>query len=361
MLHLDQWRPRNALLRRLGQSDRKLVHSRLRLVSLEARTVLAEPSSPLQYVDFIETGLVSVMASMGQQQVEVATIGFEGMTGVSIVHSCADAPHRMVFQTDGTVYRIRARELQRLMDESPSFRRLLLLYAHTLQIQMAHTAFVNARFTIEQRLARWILICQDKVGGVLPITHEFLAAILGSRRSGVTGAIHVLEGEQMIRARRGSIEVRDRPRLLAQAAGSYGLPEAEYDKTMSLTSMPDKPVQSGMAGKRILLVEDEYELAQEMREAFEGFGATIAGPVPNLEEAFLLLETSLDLDGAVVDINLQGELAFPLAEALRRRNVPFTFVSGYEHDIVPERFGDVTFYQKPVELNDIITSLSRAS
>jgi CRP-like cAMP-binding protein len=117
------------------------------------------------------------------------------------------------------------------MEASPSLRRLLVHYAHTVWVQTAHTALSNGRFTTNERLARWILMSHDRLDGDdVPLTHEFLALMLGVRRAGVTTSLHILEGEHMIRATRGNITVRDRAKLLAMAGDSYGVPEAEYHR-----------------------------------------------------------------------------------------------------------------------------------
>jgi CRP-like cAMP-binding protein len=95
-------------------------------------------------------------------------------------------------------------------------------------IQVAATALTNGRYEIGQRLARWLLMCQDRLGDQLPLTHDFLALMLGVRRPGVTSAMHVLEGEQLIYAERGLIRIRSRQRLEEYAGAAYGVPEAEY-------------------------------------------------------------------------------------------------------------------------------------
>ncbi|MFL5518047.1 MAG: Crp/Fnr family transcriptional regulator, partial [Gemmatimonadales bacterium] len=100
--------------------------------------------------------------------------------------------------------------------------------------QTASTAYANANHSLESRLARWLLMCHDRVdGNDIPITHEFMAMMLGVRRAGVTTATHILEGNRLIRARRGVITIRDRERLEEMTDGAYGLPEAEYARLMA--------------------------------------------------------------------------------------------------------------------------------
>jgi CRP-like cAMP-binding protein len=112
--------------------------------------------------------------------------------------------------------------------------RLLLRYAHALNVQTSATAFANANHTLEMRLARWLLMCHDRIDGYdIEITHDFLAMMLGVRRPGVTTTLHVLEGNQLIRATRGMVTIRDRKRLEELADDAYGLPEREYARLMA--------------------------------------------------------------------------------------------------------------------------------
>jgi CRP-like cAMP-binding protein len=101
-------------------------------------------------------------------------------------------------------------------------------------VQTSGTAFANAEHTVEARLARWLLMCHDRLDGDdIPITHEFLSMMLGVRRAGVTTATHVLEGNGLIRAKRGVITILDREKLEGLADNAYGLPEAEYARLMA--------------------------------------------------------------------------------------------------------------------------------
>jgi len=101
-------------------------------------------------------------------------------------------------------------------------------------IQSAHAALANGRYSLQQRLARWLLMCHDRLDGdELPLTHEFLALMLGVRRSGVTLALQLLEGEHVIKARRGCVHMLDRNRLERVAQGCYGVPEEEYKRLVA--------------------------------------------------------------------------------------------------------------------------------
>src|SRR5215204_5159459 len=123
-------------------------------------------------------------------------------------------PTKTFMQVKGSALRMRAGELTKAMDERPSIRGLLLGYVHTCLIQFAHSALANGRYSIQERLARWLLTCHDRLGrDDLPLTHEFLSLMLGVRRSGVTQALHSLEIEEAIEVKRGQIVVSDRRKL----------------------------------------------------------------------------------------------------------------------------------------------------
>jgi hypothetical protein len=161
-------------------------------------------------------------------------------------------------QVKGSAFRIRAVELTKALNERASIRGVLLRYVHTCLIQFAHSALANGRYSIRERLARWLLTCHDRLGrDELPLTHEFLSLMLGVRRSGVTQALHSIEIEEAIRVRRGLIVVNDRRKLERIAAGSYGVPEAEYERVIG----PSKPQNIPAHGK------NDRRSAEQIRSA----------------------------------------------------------------------------------------------
>ncbi|MDP8921195.1 MAG: response regulator [Pseudomonadota bacterium] len=114
------------------------------------------------------------------------------------------------------------------------------------------------------------------------------------------------------------------------------------------------PVLSSLQGRRVLVVEDEYMLAQELREGLERQGAEVIGPVPTVAEAMELLRQGPAPDIAILDINLQGEMVYPVADALRAQGIPFLFATGYEPWAIPEAYKDVPRAEKPVEMKTIL-------
>jgi CRP-like cAMP-binding protein len=217
---------RNSLLQRLSPNDLALLVPHLEPVALPLRTPLETAKAIIEYVYFLEDGI----ASMGRDT-EVGLIGMEGMSGALVVLGGDRAVHDTYMQLAGRGFRMPAPALTAALAASNTLKALLLLYVQTLYIQTSYTALVNARSKLDERLARWLLMCQDRVrDDRFSITHEFMAVMLGVRRPGVTVAIQELEGRGLIRASRGEIVIRDRYGLFQMADGTYSEPEKEYER-----------------------------------------------------------------------------------------------------------------------------------
>ncbi len=223
---------KNELLRRLSREDLGLIERNLVKCDLPLRMLLEERKSPVNFVYFFEEGIGSVVAKIPKgRDTEVGLIGFDGMTGAAIVLGDDRSTHECYVQLAGEGYQLPADELRSALSQSVTLRPFLLRYVHALFIQTGYTALVNARSKLEERLARWLLMCDDRVpGDRLTITHEFLAIMLGVRRPGVTVALQILEGKGLIRANRGEIIMRDRNGLIELADGAYSEPEGEYQR-----------------------------------------------------------------------------------------------------------------------------------
>ncbi|MEF0941354.1 Crp/Fnr family transcriptional regulator [Rhizobium sp. BR 362] len=224
----------NLLLATLLPEDMKLLRPLLDAVTLKQKDVLFEPLQPMEHVYFFESGLSSEIAiNAGSKQIEVGCVGREGFSGVPVVLGVDRTPHRSFMEAGGVALKMRSDDLQRVMDVSRPLRQLLLRYAHVFMMQIASTALADGRYNVEQRLARWLLMCNDRIGNELPLTHEFLALMLGVRRPSVTDALHILEGQRLIKAERSLISIKDRKGLEALAGEAYGLPEAEYRRLIA--------------------------------------------------------------------------------------------------------------------------------
>jgi CRP-like cAMP-binding protein len=224
----------NRLLRALSPEDFALLAPYLTLATLELRQSVERPNIPIEHCYFVESGIVSVVAnSTRDRSAEVGLVGREGMTGLAIVMGDDRSPNDTYVQIAATGHRLPADRLREAMAASPALQKRLLRYAQAFLIQTVQTALANGTAKIEERLSRWILMSHDRIGhNDLPLTHEFLSIMLAVRRPGVTDALHQLEGRGMIRATRGQITVIDRAGLIRVADGSYGVPEAEYERLL---------------------------------------------------------------------------------------------------------------------------------
>jgi CRP-like cAMP-binding protein len=225
---------RNRLLCALPDDDLERLRPHLTAVSLEVRRPLERPNRRIDDAFFIESGIASVVALQGKDtQVEVGLIGREGMTGLPIVLGNHRTPHSTYVQVRGEAHRIGARDLREAMQASAALQSFLLKFVQVFMVQTAHTAIANARAKLDQRLARWLLMAHDRVpGNTLPLTHEFMALMLGVRRAGVTVALQALESRGLIDAGRGAVTVLDRKGIEASAGACYGVPEADYKRLM---------------------------------------------------------------------------------------------------------------------------------
>lgn len=221
---------RNRLLKRLSTNDFALLQPHLRTLRTELRQTLIHPHEPVTHLFFPEVGYVSITSVVGENRVEVGMIGREGLVGASpVLLDSGITPYHEFVQHPGEMLSIEVAPFCAAIDESASLRKLMLRYLQTKLIQARQTAYANAAYTMDVRLARWVLMCHDRLDGdEIVITHDFIALMLGVQRSGATLAVQALEGSQLIKAQRGRITVRDREGLITLANGSYGVTEAEY-------------------------------------------------------------------------------------------------------------------------------------
>jgi len=222
---------RNRLLLALSKADRGLLSSRLEPAELGLRRSIEKSNTPISHIYFPESGIISVVAKVANQQIEVGLIGREGMSGTAVLLGDHRSPHDVYVQMAGAGHRISAKHLSQALDASKTLRECLQRYAHVFMVQVAQTAFANGSATIDSRLARWLLMAHDRQDDdELSLTHKFIAVMLGVRRPGVTDALHRLEGKGLISAGRGFISIVRRKGLMALAGGAYGVAEAEYER-----------------------------------------------------------------------------------------------------------------------------------
>jgi CRP-like cAMP-binding protein len=215
----------NRILSRLSRADFRLLEPHLQRMELPVRTLLQARNKRVDQVYFMESGFASVVAN-GGHDIEIGIIGREGMTGLSVVMDINDrAPHETYIQHAGSGQRMAADNLRAAIGASIALHRVLLHYAHAFMVQTTQTALANGRSKIEERLARWLLMADDRIdGGELRLTHEFLGIMLGVQRPGVTIALQELERSGLIAHRRGVISILDRDALQKNSNGTYFTP-----------------------------------------------------------------------------------------------------------------------------------------
>jgi CRP-like cAMP-binding protein len=227
---VDQSDVRNRLLSGIPAHDFSIVAPYLEPVELDRDYVLILPGIPIEHVYFVEKGMVSVVAEKADgRSIEVGVYGRDGVSGTPLLLGSDRTPHHHYMQIGGSGFRMDRADFQNVIAQSPALHLIVLRFVHVFMTQTAQSALVNGSSIIEERLARWILMCRDRLdSNEFPITHDFLSMMLGVRRSSVTDAIHLLEGAHLIKATRGNIQILDRDRLERAAGASYGVPEAEY-------------------------------------------------------------------------------------------------------------------------------------
>jgi CRP-like cAMP-binding protein len=222
---------KNILLKKMRASDFALLKPDLERVDMPRGAVLSPPNKRLKHVYFPEGGVTSIVTvEQGGKRTEVGLFGREGMSGTSLVLGTDRTPLETFVQIEGgAAHRVGREAFSRAVNESESLRALFGTFAQCLNMQVSYTASSNANQPLQERLARWLLMCHDRVEGPeLALTHEFLGMMLAVRRAGVTDNLKQMQADGAITTGRGTISVLDRGRLEAIAGHGYGAPEAEY-------------------------------------------------------------------------------------------------------------------------------------
>ena len=223
---------RNCLLSALAPADYGLLQPHLEPVPFTKDMVLEENDEPFEYAFFPNTGVTSIMAiTQTGDRVEAGLFGREGMSGMPILLGADRSPLKTIIQIPGEGYRIATSALRDAIEQSRPLHAYLLRFCQAMVAQTAFTTLANVTHPVEVRLARWLLMCHDRTDGDdVELTHEYMAVMLAVRRPSVTTALHILEGNGFIKAKRGMIKMRDRAGLVEFSDGSYGRPEAEYTR-----------------------------------------------------------------------------------------------------------------------------------
>lgn len=215
----------NKILLSIPEDEFLAIGPHLEPIALPRHCILHEPSEKLNFVYFPNAGLLSLVVAMEDgKTVEAAVVGNEGAAGVPSAVCLTRSPLREVVQIAGEGFRVKVSTLQGVLKSAPEFQMRLSRYAVIQGIQVAQTAACNRLHDVEQRLARWLLMAQDRVdGGSILITHDFLATMLGTDRPSVSLAAGILQRKKHIEYTRGAVKILSRKKLEGSACECYGV------------------------------------------------------------------------------------------------------------------------------------------
>jgi CRP-like cAMP-binding protein len=214
----------NALLSDLPDSEREILEPLLHEVQVCSREMIAEAGSPIEWIHFPTTAVISLVTVVNGTGIEALTVGCEGMTGLPLLRGARTTFARTIGQIPGNAYRISAADFSRILPGIPHLRTRALLYSQLAFDTTSQSAACNRLHVTEERCARWLLMSQDRAGrDEFELTQTFLSQMLGVRRPAVTVAIGMLEKAGLIEHRRARIRITDRKGLESAACECYQL------------------------------------------------------------------------------------------------------------------------------------------
>jgi CRP-like cAMP-binding protein len=213
----------NAILLGLPRKERASVLSKSKFISLPARTILSEMGERIEFCYFLSSGVVSIIHVMTDgKSVEVGLSGKEGFVGLPLIVGYSTSPTRAIVQIDATGYRMSTQDLKSALGPCPRLKDSLHRYSQELSIQAVQIAACNRVHEVEERLARWLLMCQDRIGKpTFSLTQEFVSHMLGTRRASVTVAAGILQKAGLITYTRGQVQIENVAGLEAAACECY--------------------------------------------------------------------------------------------------------------------------------------------
>lgn len=221
--HIDVQGNRNLLLNCLSTQEQQLFFDDCELVMLEFGSQLCHPTQPYHWLYFPLTSFISLIAKLpGHPPLEMGLIGFEGMLGATLVLKNRNVPLEAVVQGEGMAWRMPVVLFELFLSKHPALKSALRRYLYQLLTQLSSNAVCAHFHQIEERLACWLLMSHDRAQhNELYLTHQFLAEMLGVRRSGITVAAGDLQLKGLIHYQRGHIHILDREGLLQQSCSCY--------------------------------------------------------------------------------------------------------------------------------------------
>ncbi|MGH9495024.1 MAG: Crp/Fnr family transcriptional regulator [Candidatus Sulfotelmatobacter sp.] len=223
---------RNEILLSLPREECGMVFSRLEFVRLKALQVLHEVGDSVRSAYFCNTGMISTLSVFPDgKSVEVGLVGKEGFLGLPLVAGLRSSSVRANVQIEGTAFRIDAAALVECLQRCPALMQRLLLFSQVMTMQVTQIAACNRIHSVEERLARWLLMCADRAGDHrLPLTQELLGQMLGTRRASVTIAAGVLQRAGFIDYRRGEVMIVNRQKLEETTCVCYQMIQQQIEK-----------------------------------------------------------------------------------------------------------------------------------
>ena len=215
----------NNILLSIPDEEFNVIRPELHYLELPQHTSLHEPRQKLDSLYFLNSGMISLVCKTRENDsVEVGVIGKEGFTPIPAAAGLRSSPHQAIMQVGGDGFRLSLSAFESALKSSPCLSATLNRYAAVHGLQVAQTAGCNRLHDLDQRLARWLLLTQDRVGsGLLRITHEFLAMMLGTDRPSVSLAAGALQKKRIIEYTHGAVKVLNRKKLESSACECYGV------------------------------------------------------------------------------------------------------------------------------------------
>lgn len=224
----------NRVLLRLPDDEFLMIRPHLEFIDMPHHLSLHQPHRALRFAHFPNAGLISLVIELKDgKSVEAGLLGKEGAAGLPGVLGLERSALREIVQIAGSGFRVSVETLRSILPSAPQLQKVLSRYAASLAMQVAQTAACNRLHKVEERLARWLLIAQDRIdSGTVPITHDFLATMLGTDRPSVSVAAAILQNKQILEYKRGSVKIVNRKKLEQFACECYEVVR-QYDGDLS--------------------------------------------------------------------------------------------------------------------------------
>jgi diguanylate cyclase (GGDEF)-like protein/PAS domain S-box-containing protein len=348
----------NRILAELATSEYARLQDDLELVNLKLGEILYNPGDTVDFVYFPITCIASLtFTTRNGASAELAIIGNEGLVGVSLVLGGATANHRVMVQSPGKAYRLKAEVVRWELDQGGSLQNLALRHAQALMVQISQNVVCNRHHPIDQQLCRWLLLSLDRLPGLqIHMTQELIASFLGVRREAITEAAGKLQLAGLIQYSRGYINIIDRPGLEARACECYGVVKAEYDRLFQISPetrlrsrarpnpetvrtraearwMQAPPESAKTPWDNAQLVHElqvhqiELEMHNEaLRHAYDEADA-LRDRYADIYDFAPVSYITLNRDGVILDLNLSGAILLGIKGSQKGRHRFAAFVS----------------------------------